>query len=190
MPPCYTCKQEITFDKEIRSVTGKPIPLWPDKKNAHGHDEAGNAIRQPLPPQSPQQQYQQRVTNKLAEVGGGQAPSQGGSYLDTKRIRIMLEDLTKEVRDLKESIENKAILFSNIYEGRMNAMFNAFSDSLGTIGTPASELLKQKQQRQSIIDDTSMMVNHSKKADEFERTREFTKADDNDDDDAKVETED
>lgn len=200
MPTCYTCKQEIAFDKEIRSVTGKQIPLWPDKKDTHGHDETGKPIRQPIPlqplqqqQQSPQQQ-QHNLSSSASQVKQ-QIPqqSQGGSYLDTKRIRVMLEDLTKEVRDLKESIENKVILFSNIYEGRMNAMFNAFSDSLGTIGIPASELLKQKQQRQSIIESTSPFIDldHSKKADEFERMKEFTKTDDkHDENSAKMETED
>lgn len=54
MPTCYTCQEEITFDKNIRSKTGKQIPLWPDKQNAHGHDEQGNAIKQPLPSQQGQ----------------------------------------------------------------------------------------------------------------------------------------
>lgn len=49
MPECYTCHEEIIFDKNIRSKTGKPIPLWPDGQNTHGHDEQGQPIRGELP---------------------------------------------------------------------------------------------------------------------------------------------
>src|SRR5688572_31585621 len=53
MANCFTCGEQITFDKNILSKTGKQIPLWPDKQDAHGHDkDTGKLIRQPLPNQN------------------------------------------------------------------------------------------------------------------------------------------
>ena len=49
MPPCFTCGQEIIFDPNIRSKNGKQIPLWPDGKNTHGHDDNGQPVRGDLP---------------------------------------------------------------------------------------------------------------------------------------------
>ena len=122
MPPCYTCHKEITFDKSILSPTGKQIPLWPDKKNTHSHDEQGNPIRKPLPnqgldPEQTQQfnQYNRHITfpapqslekqvQRFQPTGG---QSQGGSYLDTKRLRVMIEEIGKkqlEHDDILQSI--------------------------------------------------------------------------------------
>lgn len=107
MPSCFTCGKDITFDKDIRSKTGKQIPLWPDKESAHGHDEGGNAIRQPLPiPTNPYQVQPAAVPQQrpIPSTGGGQ--SQGGSYMDTKRLRVMVEDMQKLINFLDEKIES------------------------------------------------------------------------------------
>src|SRR5688500_7491254 len=111
MPVCYTCHEEITFDKNIKSKSGKQIPLWPDKQNAHSHDEDGNAIRQPLPFQSQGQQQQQQKPNysgsstppyqKSTAVLPSGGYSQGGATLDQKRERVMIEELKTQLRELR-----------------------------------------------------------------------------------------
>jgi hypothetical protein len=121
LPNCYTCGNEIVFDKNILSKTGKQIPLWADKKNTHGHDEQGNAVRGPLPTQnlSPQQTqqfnqynrqqpFQQQQQQEVKPSSGfkmGSQPSQGGSYLDTKRLRVLTEELAKEISSINEKME-------------------------------------------------------------------------------------
>ena len=44
VPNCFTCGEDITFNKAILSKTGKQIPLWPDQRNTHSHDEDGKPI--------------------------------------------------------------------------------------------------------------------------------------------------
>ena len=73
---CFKCNEIITFDETILSKNGKKIPLWPDKQDAHGHDEQGKPIRSPLeqtpppppprsqPPSSYQQQQQQTTIDR------------------------------------------------------------------------------------------------------------------------------
>ena len=76
MIECFKCGEEISFNKNILSKTGKQIPLWPDQRNTHSHDDRGNPIRGDLPeftsaagptdqvggqPQYQQQQQQRRV---------------------------------------------------------------------------------------------------------------------------------
>ncbi len=123
MPTCYTCNEDITFDKTILSKTGKQIPLWPDKMSTHSHDEQGNPIRKPLPNQGLNQQqteqfnqYNRQPTfpppppleqqgQRFKPVTGGQ--SQGGGYMDTKRLRVMTEEIGKkqlEHDDILQSI--------------------------------------------------------------------------------------
>jgi hypothetical protein len=164
MPECYTCGQQIVFDKSIISKTGKPIPLWTDKKNAHGHDQNGNPIRQPIPiigaqpSTATKQQYRTSTFTTPTDIP---KTSQGGSYLDLKRTRVMLEELTKDVRELKEIVNSRTILDTQRYEGKSDLMFNAWRPFFNTQGVIASELQKDKQQNL----DTSL-INHSKKADE------------------------
>jgi hypothetical protein len=111
MIPCYTCGQEITFDKSIVSKTGKPIPLWPDKENAHGHDDTGKPIRQPLPIPTNPYQGQQPVTQQSFSSQQQQRPmtssssSSGGSYMDTKRLRVMTEELQRQANLIDEKLE-------------------------------------------------------------------------------------
>lgn len=101
------------------SKTGKQIPLWPDKKSTHSHDDDGNPIRKPLPIQNlsqeqtqqfnqynrqqpPQQQQQHQPSSGFTATG----QSQGGSYMDTKRLRVMVEEMQKLINFLDEKIES------------------------------------------------------------------------------------
>lgn len=140
MANCFTCGEQITFNKNILSKTGKQIPLWPDQRDAHGHDkDTGKPIRQPLPNQGLNEQQTQQF-NQYNRRGGPEtvpAPgfestyqqqpktreqkyedisrsssgfqatgySQGGSYMDTKRLRVMVEELQKLLNVLDEKIE-------------------------------------------------------------------------------------
>ncbi|MGZ5548363.1 MAG: hypothetical protein ACXWFZ_10480, partial [Nitrososphaeraceae archaeon] len=134
MPDCFTCGEDITFDKDIRSKTGKQIPLWPDKQNAHGHDEAGNPIRQPLP--QIQQQQRQQSPSTSSYVASNYVDStkstQGGPILDTKRILQTLVELSKEVRELKQIIDSRTIIDTNKYEGKSDQIFNVIAPFLST----------------------------------------------------------
>jgi hypothetical protein len=93
MPNCFTCGKEITFDKKILSKTGKQIPLLPDKQYAHGHDKDGNEVNKPieelgqqqLPTQQEKKDWNTTSTAKYKEEGGF---TQGGGYMDTKRLRM------------------------------------------------------------------------------------------------------
>lgn len=107
MPNCYTCQEEIIFDKNVRSKTGKQIPLWPDRKNAHGHDDQGNPIRQPLPIGTGTIQQQKPPMGSFQEITPTDIPktSQGGLPLDTKRLLQAVVELTKEVRDFRQEIK-------------------------------------------------------------------------------------
>lgn len=107
MPKCFTCSEEITFDKNIRSKTGKQIPLWPDLQSAHGHDEEGKAIRQPLPLATNPYQVQPSPssTQRPFTPSSSSGQSQGGSFMDTKRLRVMTEDLQKQANLLDEKLE-------------------------------------------------------------------------------------
>jgi hypothetical protein len=149
MANCFTCGEQITFDKNILSKTGKQIPLWPDKQDAHGHDkDTGKPIRQPLPnanlspeqtqqfnqynrddkswqtwnktqqpqqyiPKSLEQQPQrfqqtpleQKYKERQQQIGQSTSTSQGGSYLDTKRLRVLTEELAKEISTFNEKME-------------------------------------------------------------------------------------
>ncbi len=120
MPTCYTCGEDITFNKAILSKTGKQIPLWPDQRNTHSHDEDGKPIRKPLPNEGLNQQQTQQFNQYNRQptfppppssegfkpiTSGGQ--SQGGSYMDTKRLRVMTEEIGKkqlEHDDILQSI--------------------------------------------------------------------------------------
>jgi hypothetical protein len=178
MPRCYTCQQEIIFDKNIVSKTGKQIPLWPDKKNTHGHDEDGNATRGPLPTGKAFSSPTTTYPPKFDTPKDIPKTSEGGSTLDLKRLRVMVEDLTNYVRGLEqylktidEKIEAHVIVDSNRYEGQMSQMFNVWKPFFNTQGEAASDIWKKQQQQQQKIDDTSL-VNHSKIADENIAARE------------------
>jgi hypothetical protein len=111
MPKCFTCDTEITFDKNILSKTGKQIPLLPNKQFAHGHDKDGNVVNKPIEELEGQgggggQAWKSHDSSKPS-ISTGQ--SQGGSYLDTKRLRVMLEELQKKVNEYEE-------LFDSIYQ--------------------------------------------------------------------------
>lgn len=109
---CYTCGEEIIFDKSVLSKSGKQIPLWTDKQNTHGHDDHGNPVRGPLPTAQLQQQQQQQPPpqyqyttppppppNKQQQQ---QSSSQGGESLDTKRMKVLVEEISKKVVEMEE----------------------------------------------------------------------------------------
>lgn len=110
MPNCYTCGEEITFDRNILSKTGKQIPLTLDKKFSHGHDEQGQPVNKPLTQQQqpnyppPLERQPARIKPTIATITGGSGQSQGGSYLDTKRLRVMVEEIGKKQQEDSETI--------------------------------------------------------------------------------------
>lgn len=121
MPTCYTCGEDITFNKAILSKTGKQIPLWPDQRNTHSHDEDGKPIRKPLPNEGLNQQQTQQFNQynrqptfpppqsleKQEQRFQPTGQSQGGGYMDTKRLRVMTEEIGKkqlEHDDILQSI--------------------------------------------------------------------------------------
>jgi tRNA A37 threonylcarbamoyltransferase TsaD len=141
MPNWFTCGKEITFDKTILSKTGKQIPLLPNKKFAHGHDKDGNEVNKPIE-ELGQQQLQGQESNKQTEGGGF---TQGGGYMDTKRLRVMVEELQKKANENEE-------LFNSIYQlCRNNAtmlgeLMNHFKLTEPT--TAADMYLKSQKQNQ------------------------------------------
>jgi len=140
------------------SKTGKQIPLWPDKQNTHGHDEDGNAIRGPLPgggQQPPQQKSDwnttstQRFTTSTAAGPDTQSQSQGGSYLVTKRLRVMVEELTKKVNELEGKIESHVMIDSNRYENQMNIIYQKLGPLMDSTIT-AAEMFKQRENKKPV----------------------------------------
>ena len=162
---CYTCQKEIVFDKTILSKTGKQIPLWPDKQNTHGHDEDGNATRGPLPeftsagpverPQQQKSDWNTTSTEKLKPptqwstdtTKQQSSQSQGGSYLDTKRLRVMVEELTKKVSEIERTLESHVMIDSNRYENQMQIIYDKLGPLMDSTLT-AAEMYKQKQEKQ------------------------------------------
>jgi hypothetical protein len=157
LPPCYTCGQEIVFDKSILSKTGKQIPLWPDKQNTHSHDEQGNPIRKELPTQglNPQQTQQFNQYNRLTPppleqqeqrfkpVTGGQ--SQGGGYMDTKRLRVMTEEIGKKQLEHDDILQSIYALCRN----NSNMLLELLNHFKLVEPTTAAALHQQQQQQQN-----------------------------------------
>ena len=143
MVDCFTCGEDITFDKDIRSKTGKQIPLWPDKENAHGHDEQGNPIRQPLPQTAQKQQFYPQ-TSPAPREPQQRTTTQGGGSLDTKRTLQALMELMNEVREIKAILNSRTILDTNRYEGKNDQIYQVIAPFLNTQGVVASELLDEK----------------------------------------------
>jgi hypothetical protein len=162
LPNCYTCGEDITFDKNILSKTGKQIPLTADKKYTHGHDEQGNQTKKPLPNQGLDQQQTQEFNqyNRVAQpynqeikspttgytAKTSNTPSQGGSYMDTKRLRVMVEELQKQVNELEQKLESHVIIDSNRYENQMQIIYQKLGPLMDSTLT-AAEMYKQKQQQ-------------------------------------------
>jgi hypothetical protein len=145
---CYTCQEEIVFDKNILSKTGKQIPLWPDKKNTHSHDEQGQPIRKPLPtPEYPASLEKQPA--RIAPTTGFEAKgeSQGGGYMDTKRLRVMVEELQKQVNELAQKLESHVIIDSNRYENQMQIIYQKLGPLMDSTLTAAEMYNKQKKQQ-------------------------------------------
>src|SRR5688572_12603150 len=147
MPNCFTCHQEITFDKNIRSKSGKQIPLTPDKRYAHSHDQEGNPINQPLPNQQPQQTASYSTTSPQGGFQFKSQPqqeSQGGVTLDTKRLRVMLEEQGQRLQRIEEKLEYNTQVDTNKLIGQLQQINDTIAPFLNTQGVVASELLKDK----------------------------------------------
>src|SRR6188508_3639637 len=120
MPNCFTCGEEITFNKSILSKTGKQIPLWPDQQSTHGHDDDGNAVRGPLPASSartstyqtgptagfskPKPQYRQETTT--GTVPALQSPTDRPSLESVllSQINTAISTLTKKVLEIETKV--------------------------------------------------------------------------------------
>jgi hypothetical protein len=154
MPPCFKCGKDITFNKNIRSKTGKQIPLWPDERDAHGHDEQGEAIRQPLPPQQTQD-YQQHQEQKSyftkTQPQSTSNESQGGSYMDTKRLRVMVEELVTKTNGFEETL-TALYQLEKSNNGMLGELMQLFKV---TDPKPAADLYKAMQhtQQEALKDD-------------------------------------
>lgn len=153
MAICYTCQAEITFDKSIVSKSGKQIPLWMDKLNAHGHDEEGRPIRQPLPAgRSFTPESSASKLNRMTTV------TAGGETLDTKRLLQAVMENTKAIQELQRIIDSRTVLDTNKYEQRTNQIYNVIAPILN------KETFKTAADRQDIMD--TALIDHSKRADE------------------------
>ena len=182
MPNCYTCHEDIVFDKSILSKTGKQIPLWPDKLNTHTHDEDGKPIRGELPKDKlPVRNDWNTISTQRTKTSTESPETQstsGGSYMDTKRLRVMVEDLNKKVNENTEVLQSCYELCKN-----NNNMLGEIMRSYGlTQPTTAADLYKKQQQGQvgeskkPAVDPTS--VNHGRIADENElREKEYPELD-------------
>lgn len=225
MPLCYTCQEEITFDKNILSKTGKQIPLWIDKRNAHGHDENGAPVRQPLPNQQQQQTTVRKSFPSASTTTATTETTQGGSTLDTKRIFQLVKELDmrlslveKKLDDILEKITYNTQVDTDKLIGQLETIEQVIAPLLKTQIKKASEIHQEQQQKSQKPKIDPIEVNHGERADkfqsrrnvttipileeensadtdEYERTKQFTKEDDetdndDEDDDNKIETED
>lgn len=149
MVTCYTCHQEIQFDKTIRSQSGKMIPLNPDR-SYHTHDKddptkpATNKWTINKPPLAPQQQpnLQQPTIQK------GQFEQRGGE----PSYRQPLDGLINQYHNatvqmfnlVKEQLEEQKQTHIEMYR-----MIEALVGHAGILNPkPASELAKS----QNIVD--------------------------------------
>ena len=142
---CFTCDEAITFDDTILSKTGKKIPLWPDKKNTHGHDDNGEPIRGDLP--ETQLQPKQQFYPSSQQTRAPPSTTQGGASLDTRRTIQALTEIMAELREIKEILNSRTILDTNRYEGKNDQIYHVIAPFLNTQGVIASELIKDEKYR-------------------------------------------
>lgn len=115
------------------------------------------------------QQLQQRPQYSKEELGRTFTPpdvpktTQGGLYLDTKRIRVMLEELTKKVDEIQHKLEYNTQIDTNKLIGQLQQVHDVIAPFLNTQGVVAADLLKDSKQLK--IDPST--VNHSNKADAY-----------------------
>lgn len=173
MPECFTCGEEIAFDKSIRSKTGKQIPLYADMQNTHGHDDDGNPVRGPLPQiqfqQQPQQTtYQRRPTTTTTTT-------EGGATLDTKRIFQQLKEmgdrfniLETKVEQIFAKIEYNTQVDTDKLIGQLQIINDTITPHLRTQIKKGSDLYYDPTQKQA---GDPISINHGEKADKFENRR-------------------
>jgi hypothetical protein len=157
LPTCYTCGEDITFNKAVLSKTGKQIPLWPDQRNTHSHDEDGKPIRKPLPNEGLNQQQTQQFNQynrqptfpappslekqeQRFQPTGGQ--SQGGGYMDTKRLRVMTEEIGKKQLEHDDTLQSIYALCRN----NSNMLLEVMNHFKLVEPTTAAALHQQQQQ--------------------------------------------
>ena len=179
MPECFTCGEEIAFDKNIRSKTGKQIPLYADMQNTHGHDEQGNPVRGPLP----QIQFQPQTTQQTTYQRRPTTTTEGGATLDTKRIFQHLKELSQEMTEISRTIlaidQKVERIFAKIeYNtqidtdkliGQLQIVNDTITPYLRTQIKKGSDLYTEGQKQTTGSDPLS--INHGDKADKFESRR-------------------
>jgi hypothetical protein len=165
VPSCFKCGEEITFNKNILSKTGKQIPLWPDQQSTHGHDEDGNATRGALPMSSERTStYQTGPTAGFSKP----KPQYSSTTTETKptsnptmaevlmsQMNTAISTLTKEVLDIKqrligigEKMEYNTQVDTNKLIGQLQTIEDTIAPFLKTQMKIGTELYEDQQRRQ------------------------------------------
>lgn len=110
-----------------------------------------------------QQFYAKKPAFAQATTTLSPTPSQGGSFLDTKRIRVMLEELTKKIDNIEQKLEYNTQIDTNKLIGQLQQVHDVIAPFLNTQGVVAADLLKDSKQLK--IDPST--INHSNKADAY-----------------------
>jgi hypothetical protein len=64
--------------------------------------------------------------------------------MDTKRLRVMVDELQKQVNELEQKLESHVIIDSNRYENQMQIIYQKLGPLMDSTLT-AAEMYKQKQ---------------------------------------------
>lgn len=175
MPMCFKCGEEITFNKNILSKTGKQIPLYPDQQSTHGHDDDGNPVRGALPStaartstyqQGPvienKPQYRNPTTvNELRGTPNNTPPQQTATSNPSleavllTQINTAISTLTKAVENLQktmnltyEKIEYNTQVDTSKLIGQLQIVNDTIAPFLNTQLQVGSDLWKDQQERQ------------------------------------------
>jgi DNA-binding transcriptional regulator GbsR (MarR family) len=98
------------------------------------------------------------LVKEISTTATDTSSSSSSSSLDIKRMKVMMDEILKELKDIKALINARTILDTTKYEGRTDQIFQAWQPFFSTQGTIASEI------------DTSS-INHGKKVDEYLENR-------------------
>lgn len=151
---CFKCGQEIAFNKNILSKTGKQIPLWVDQQNTHGHDDQGNPTRGPLPEA---QSYNMdkgmgvglqhpQIKPKYVEetkTGGLPGPNDRPS-LESVLLNQINQKIDQKFDELKKFIESLTVMDTAKFTGQMQQFHDDVIPFLKTNFKIASELDQDK----------------------------------------------
>ena len=145
---------------------GNPLDLHNCPKSPYNLKKGGTGVAQK------QQFYAKKPPFAQETTTLSPTPSQGGSFLDTKRIRVMLEELTKKVDNIEQKLEYNTQIDTNKLIGQLQQIHDVIAPFLNTQGVVAADLLKDSKQLK--IDPST--INHSQKADAYmERQEQNTK---------------